>query len=186
MGVYVCNILLLSSFADRVTLCPDSTTFLAREAFPFLSLLFNLGVMISSLLIPSGLLPVIPAHKLHWVPRVQFLNTLLWAAESKLQLHRQLPEIPGFTILGAEMFFCGLVSGTNYVTGMHHVNHSESLPSDLRELCINLTLSFGSFLCVVAAALAAWMNSTVLSEERLFPGGCGGGQTAFFIFGEEV
>eukprot|EP00392_Amoebophrya_sp_AT5.2_P000729 g730.t1 len=172
VAVYSLEYLIISGFVDRVTLCPTNRSFLATHAYTIYWALYNVGVTLS-----RASVAYFRIQKVYILTLLQLLNAVLWCSEPEQQQGHVLASTPssygyanlGYYIMGLHVVFIGFMGGACYSNCMYLFNTSPCIPSEYRELGLNIGFLFSNVGIISATALTLLLDATAMSKETLFP-----------------
>jgi len=162
VAVYCLEYLIYPGLADRETLCAD------KKWYTAFWMAYNVGVSISRLSVSWFRIRRV------WLLTVfQFVNVVGWTTEVYTGTIRGgLHESGVYPLMTAWMVLVGLCGGATYSNCMYLFSSQEGIPSNLRELGINLGFVMSNIGITLATLSISLLNQSILRNSVLYPGGC--------------
>jgi len=167
VAVYTLEYTIYPGLVDRDTLCPISKGFLATNAFTLMWTCYNIGVTLS-----RASVSWFRIENLWLITGLQALNVALWFVEATEHTILNYFGNTGYYILLAWMVWVGLMGGCCYANCMYAYNTWSNIPDNYRELGINLGFAMSNIGIFAATNITTLLQTTVLSSDKLYPGGC--------------
>jgi hypothetical protein len=77
-------------------------------------------------------------------------------------------------VLSLFVLFHGVVFGATWANSFSGMNTSKEIPERLRQKAVDLNVAIGYCGCILGCGVGMLLNNTVLSVDKLWPGGCPG------------
>jgi battenin len=167
VAVYTLEYTIYPGLVDRDTLCPISNGFLATHAFTIMWTCYNIGVTLS-----RASVSWFRIENLWLITGLQALNVALWSVEATQHSILNYFGNAGYYVLLAWMIWVGLMGGSCYANCMYAYNTRSTIPDNFRELGINLGFVMSNIGIFAATNITTLLQTTILSSDKLFPGGC--------------
>ncbi|KAF4754412.1 hypothetical protein FOZ63_023829, partial [Perkinsus olseni] len=104
-----------------------------------------------------------------WIPTVlQACNAVFWGFEATTHFIRNGLGLTGFYLYIPLAAIIGLMGGLSYANCMYQIQQKEEIPTDLRQLAVNLCFASSNIGIVLASGLDLWLANTALSQCNIY------------------
>ncbi|KAF4722795.1 hypothetical protein FOZ62_020928 [Perkinsus olseni] len=165
VAVYFLEYFIQSGFMDRASINVDTvhSSYVAANSYEMMLIGYNIGVTISRSSVTFFRI------KRVWIPTVlQACNAVFWGFEATTHFIRNGLGLTGFYLYIPLAAIIGLMGGLSYVNCMYQIQQNEDIPTDLRQLAVNLCFASSNIGIVLASGLDLWLANTALSQCNIY------------------